>query len=854
MIRFARAAHRAALFVSVAAAALGAAPALAQMAPAVQPATETVVVPGQRLRQERAIDARRTSTAILDAVTADEMGRVADKNVAESIERLPGVSLKYDQGEGRFVSLRGIDGALNNVTVNGVDLGSPEGDTRQLPLDVVGGQFLSRVEVIKAITPDMDGQAIGGNVNLVLQSPYDFGQDAFLRLSLQGGEHELNGTIPFALETAAGFVFGGNDQFGLMLGASYQERDFRSYGLYPDDWGPVAGSRRGAPINIKFTTYDIRRARTGLSLAAEWRPQEGSRVYLQGLYSLFTEDEYRQRYRLDFGALRFNPDGTTATFSGGERRQDLRLEQKDKSLLNLTLGGEHRFGAWKADGLLAWGLNELDEPNEVWLFRSGGQPGGAISGAVDFGPLLYSVTPTVDAPPSALEFRQLTIQQNKAEETILTAALNLQRSIGWGDEGSFVKVGLRLRDAEKIQDNNQPRYDRGTTANRFTLASAGLAGRPTATRLDGRTYPNPVTIDAGLMRAFTDGALGSPRIVFNPTVTASAAIGSDWTVEERVSAAYAMASLEFGKWTVLGGLRAEHTETSVATKLPTAGGLANDGSYTSWLPGLHVRYETDNDVVARLAVTRTLGRPAYGQLTPAASINVQPATPVISRGDPSLEPYLSTNIDLAADWYFARGGVLGVGIFHKDISDYIFTATERARNVTFQGVTYPEVVLSQPANASSATVTGLELNYQQQFRFLPAPFDGFGVGATVTLTDSEVDVPGRGKLALPRQSDLVWGLQLFYQGYGFEGSISYQDTSEYLDTVAATQQFDTYFNQFRRLGAKLSYAIAPNAAVFIEGQNLNDEVLWEYQGARPDWQIGYERYGRTLYLGVTASF
>ncbi len=825
----------------------------AQDTPPDAPVSDEIVVVGQRLRQERALDIRRNSEALVDAIAADEIGRLADKNVAESVERLPGVSLKYDQGEGRYVSLRGIDGALNNVTVNGVDLGSPDGDTRQLPLDVVGGQLLSRVTVVKAVTPDMDAQAIGGSVDVRLQSPFDFGKPLIARALVQGGEHEQNDTNPYAGELAVGGVFGDRGQFGVLIGASYQERDFRTYGVYPDDWAAAPGSTRGRPTNIKYTTYDLLRQRTGAAANLEWRPGDNQRVYLQALYSLFQEDEYRQRYRLDFGTVTFNPDGITATGAGGERRQDLRLEQKDKSILNVTLGSETTIGAWTLDGQISRGHNELDEPNKVWTFRSAGLPGGTIATNLNFGPLLYTATPAAEVPASALQFRQLTVQRNFAEEDITTGVINVRRNLSFGED-SYIQFGARIRDAEKTQDNANDRYDRGSTANRFTLADFGLLGQPTATYLDGTVYPNSVTIDAGAIEAFTAANLGGVRIVLNPSVTNAAALSGDYTVEERVTAGYGMVNFDFGRLSILGGVRVERTETSVSTPLPTVSSLSNEGEYVNVLPGLHARFEGDHDIVLRGAITRTLGRPGYGQLSPAASINTVPATPVISRGDPELEPYLSTNIDAAIDWYFAPGGVLGLGIFHKTISDYIFTRTELATNVTFQTITYPTVQLSQPANAGEADVSGLELNYQQQFTFLPGAFSGIGVAANLTLSDSSVDVPGRGTLALPRQSDRVWGVQLFYQKYGFEGTLAYHHTSAYLDTVAASAADDTYFNRFRRLDAKLSYAVTPRLKVFVEGQNLNDETLWEYQGGRPDWQIGYEQYGRTTYVGLSANW
>lgn len=823
---------------------------------------QEVVVVGQRLSQQNAIAIKQRAQNVVDATSADEMGRMADKNLAENIERLPGVSLKYDQGEGRYVSIRGVDGALNNVTVNGVDLGSPDGDTRQLPLDVIGGQLLSRVEVIKVVTPDMDAQAVGGTVNLVPQSPFDFKRDHFGRFAAQVGWHELNSTNPVAADAAAGAVWGPNREMGFLFGANYSKRDYRSYGIYPDDWSDVTGFERGLPTNIKYTTYDLDRERLGLAANFEMRPAAGQRYYLQALYSQFKEEEYRQRYRLDFGTVTPSGDGYTGTATGGERRQDLRLENKDKSVANLTFGGENHIGQWTLDYQMALGRNELDEPNKVWTFRSSGITGGSVSSSIDMRPFIYTVTPVAEVAPSALQFRQLTVQRNKASEDISILSLNARRDFS-ADGRTYVKAGLRLRDASKMQDNASDRYDRGTSANRFTLASNGLLGAVHTTILDDVTLVNQPTINADAMKAYTNAHLGDATMVYSTTVSQQQEVLNDYTVDERVSAAYVMGAYAVGRLTVSGGVRAEKTEgefhgfetRGLTTSTPTIVPVDVSRDYTNVLPNLIVRFDATDRLVLRAAYSQTVGRPAYPQMTSGQNIDETTSPVTISGGNPDLKPYLSKNIDLSAEWYFARGGLLSAGAFSKAIDDPIFSSRTTASNVTFAGTTYTSAVLVRPANAGSADIKGIELNYQQQFRFLPGVLKGLGISANATFTDSEMNDPaGRGKTAMPRQSDTVYGVQLFYQDDRIEAALAYHHSDAYLDTIGADTDADTYFNDFNRLDAKLSYAVSPRLTLTIEGQNLNDEPLWEYQGRRPERVIGYEKYGRTAYLGLRARF
>lgn len=840
--------------------AMAASSALAQDATAV----DELVVTGQRLSQQRAIEVKRATEGVSDAISSDEIGRLPDKNVAENLERLPGVSLKYDQGEGRFVSIRGVDGALNNVTVNGVQIGSPDPDTRQMPLDVVSGQLASRVEVIKAVTPDMDAQGIGGTINLVTQSAFDLKEDFLLQGKVQVGDQELNDKRPWAGDLSLGAVFGPDESWGALAGVTYSIRDFRSYGLYPDDWRPVAGSARGMPTNIKYTTYEIERERLGFNAALEFRPTTEDRFYLRGLYSKFTEDEYRQRYRLDFataamiaaGRVTRNADGTGVS-TAAERRQDLRLEQKDKSISTISVGAVQSRGDYHLDYDLSYIHNELDEPNQVWQFR-----GGSLTVDFDMRPSLYTATPRVEAAPTDLGFRQLAVQANLGEQTAWAGVINLKRDLAWG-EGGYLKAGLKYRDTETRQDANNTVYDRaGAGANRFSLADFNLRGQPTETLLGGRTYANPVTIDRDAMSAFTAQNLSGPRFVLNTATTLSNAVLGDYTVDEQVAAAYVMGSIDLGQITLLGGVRVESTAGDVSgfrlVNGTTVAPVSAEIDYLDVLPSLHVKFEPREDLVLRAAVTQTLGRPEYTALTPGGSMSFLETTPArfegsFSEGNADLKPYKSTNLDASAEWYFAQGGLLSAAAFYKKIKDPIFGFSETRNNVILENRLFDRLSYSQPRNADEGEIRGVEFAYQQQFTLLPGAFAGLGLAANATFTDSELKVPTRAdKLPFPKQSDTVYGAQLFYQKYGIQAALSYHSASAYQDTFGGSAQADTFFNRFERVDFKASYAVTPKVSVFFEGQNLNDEVLWEYQGGRPDWIIGYERYGATYYVGVQA--
>ena len=822
-------------------------------------AVAELVVTGQRLSQQRAIEVKREALAVTEVISADELGRLSDKNVAENLERLPGVGVSYDQGEGRYVSVRGTPAQLNNVTLNGVEVGNPDGDSRALPLDVVNSQLLGRLEVVKSVSPDMDAQGIGGTINLVTQSPFDYGQNMFARAGAQVGYQDFNEKSPVEADVAVGGVFG-DGRVGVLLGASYAYRDYRSDGLYPDDWRSVPGvARGGLPINIKFTNYNLKRERIGASGALEFRPNDLDQFYVRGLYSRFTEDEYRQRWRLDFASnlanLTLNADGETGVATNVESRQDLRLEYKEKSISNYSAGGVHERGPWTFDYDLSYGYNELVEPNEVWQFR-----GGSFTVDFDMGPLLYTAEPR-NAQASALGFRQYTAQDESGEETNKAARFNIRRDIDVGVD-SFFKFGLKLRETDKSFDGRTNVWTRGSSANRFTLADYGLQGPVMEVDLGDYTYLNRFTIDADAMNAFTDANLGGPLMVADASASLANAVLSDYDLTERVLAGYAMANVDFGRVRVIGGWRIEHTETDVEGFRLASGvvtPVSQSGDYTNFLPNLHLQFRPSADVVLRAAYTHTLGRPQYPQLRPGGELEFLELSPgrfdgALSEGNVDLKPFLSENFDVSAEWYFAPGGLVSLGAFYKKIDDPIFTFSETLTGVTLDGRFFERLNYAQPRNAEEGEIKGLELAYQQQFVFLPGLWSGFGVSGNVTVTDSSLTVPGRGEVPFPAQSDLLYGAQLFYQAGPVEAALSYHHTGKAVQGLGSSEETDTFDDDYRRLDAKVSYALTDKISLTFEAQNLNDEVLREYQGGREDWLTNYERYGRTYYVGVSAQW
>ncbi len=825
---------------------------------------QVIIVTGQRAQQEKSIAAKRSATGIVDVASADEIGQLPDRNVAEVVERLPGVGVQYDQGEGRYVAVRGLPSDLNGYTVNGWEIGNPDGQTRRLPLDVISGQLLNRVEVIKAKPANLDGQGIGGTINLVTQTAFDYQKPFNVVASAQVGVQELNDEVPIRGDIAVAGRFGGEQQFGLALGASYSKRDFDSHGFFPDDWAPFPGAARGGiPINIKYSEYRLDRERIGGTGSLDWRGGTTS-LHLRGIYSRFTEDEYRQRYRIDFatsdqreeGNVTLDPNGVTGFAAESGRRSDLRLEYKEKSVLAAMAGGTTELSAVTLDYGIARIHNEVIEPNRVWQFRGSGGPVD-----LDFSDRLFTATPRTEVSADEFGFRSLSEQDERGEEDIWAARLDLAWKLGPSDD-YVVRLGAKSRWTDKTFDSANTNYSRGgNSATRFTLGQFNLQGSDVTVYPDeDRGYVISPVIDAAALQAFTDDPANSRYFVLNEDDTLADAVLDDLDLEEDVLAGYAMADLKFGRLTLTPGIRVERTRLSIAGfQLENEGAVVavrERNDYTNWLPSVIARFEPARDIVMRLAYTRSVGRPNYSDLTPGGEVvfsenddgNFEGEAEL---GNPALRPFLADALDASFEYYFAPGGLLAIGAFIKWIDDPIFSRAVTLIDTSFGGRDYSRLELVRRENARRGRVEGLEASFRQQLRFLPGALSGLGIEANLALIDSELELEDR-TLPFPEQSELLWGAQLFYQRGPIEASVAYHHTGRALLDAGDVLNDDQYNDDLRRLDAKASFAVTPNLRLFAEGQNLTDEPTRQYQGGRRDWVIQNERYGRAFHVGVSA--
>lgn len=866
--RIARARMRA-FFTSASVAALAVAPAHAQDPTG---GMEEIVIRGINLSRQIAVENKRNADAILDSISADDLGRLPDKNSAEALSRLPGVNITIDQGEGRYVSIRGASPALNSVTINGLAVGSVEENSRRVPLDILGGELLGGIEVVKAVTPDLEANAIGGSINVKTQSPHDNDQSFFGRATARVGDDEYEGYHPWAADATIGGKLGSDEALGILLGVSYNDRHFWTRGLYVDDWRDVPGISRGIPESHKFNDYDLHRKRLTLTGVAEYKPDEDSLYFARVVWTDAQETEFRYRNRNYFSRVitpqpaRFSITGQdSGTYTNQRLRVELRAEDKLRRIGNFAVGGENRFDAIEVEYAVSLIDNRMTEPNQNWVFQA---PDTFSSGTWDMKPEYFEIRPntaTILANVANIGINAYTTQElvddDEGWQAKLDATYNLSGLTG------LLKTGGVYRSLTKTQNINSTNYTPGTGgAASFNVGSSGVwTGDVIEGGVGGTFYETGPRLNFSGIDAFTRSNLANTAVLRrDPAASLGASTTSDFTTEENVLAGYAMANLTFGDFRVIGGLRVEHTDvSSEAFDLvngTTSRPVTREGSYTHYLPGLHIQYRAEGSpFVVRAAWTNTIGRPEYPDIAATRTIVRTESTPgvfegSVDSGNPDLEAYKSMNFDLSLEYYLPNSGIISLAGFYKEVDGFIFEERITQTNVTFESQFYDRIVFINNRNANKGKIKGVEFGYQQQFAFLPAPFDGLGTGISATLVDSKINLPGRTDVtSFIGQADTIYSLSAFYQYGPFEAVLSYDWADDILVAPGASPAGDFYDKDYGRLDLKANYRITANISVFAELLNLNDRPLGEFQG-KEEWLTRREFYGRQAFVGATVKW
>ncbi len=765
---------------------------------------DDVVVYGQLTRgQAKALNIQKLSPNIVNVVDVEQFSRYPDVSAAETVQRLPGISITRDQGEGEFVQIRGVPEQFNSLTINGQRMPSIEPDAgRAVGLDLVQSYLIQTITVSKALTPDMEADAIGGMIDFKLR---EANRDEELELyagyglNQQASEYET-----FGRDILSFYGVGGkrllDDKLGVLVAGSY----------FNTDRGSLFNSRRFVDIeeNVlrrrRTTDYDVNRERYGLVGNIDYRLNNTNKWTLTTNYNRYIDDEIRLQARYTWDNER------------EERRTRNRIE--DQELIFTMLKGEHKFNRIKLDYSASYSVGEEDLPDRTeWRYRRdnpvlatldrAGQD--ALSSNTAFG---------LDTP---LEFNRVEFEPRFTEESNTTAALNLEFPVAQ-DNFSTVKVGAKYR-----------LLDRSFRDGGFRPEPLENVVLPTVP--DGQ-FPFPEL-------RFTDAAFADLGFDLLPSDLNLDEEMEGYSASEQVFASYLMNTTHWtDKLTSVAGVRIESTQTDYTR---TDNELQGEGSYTNILPSAHLTYRFTDQSQLRAAFSTALSRPNYTSLVPFETIGEDE----INRGNEDLEAITATNLDLIYERYTSNIGFFSFGLFAKFIENQI---------ITEQVGTEDGFPVISPVNGASAQVFGFEVAMNQSLASLSLPLT---VNANYTFTYSEADFEDdRDDLPLANSPQHIGNLSLLYDNeesglFAVVGGVyrhfifnKFEDTSD-----AQEGNEEIWLDRTFHLDMSLGYRFNDALTLKLQLNNLTDQANTEVSG-KPSESFSRwtetESYGMWGVLGI----
>lgn len=815
---------------------------------------EEVLVVGERLKgQAKALNIQKTNSNITNIISSDQIGKFPDANIGDALKRIPGITVNYDQGEARFANVRGTEPRLNAVLINGERIPSAEASVRNVQLDLIPSDVIQNIELTKALTPEMEADAIGGSINLVTrQAPYD------LRVSgtLGSGYNALSKKPIYtgAIVLSNRFF---DDMVGAVISASYHNHDFGSHnaeGVWDKN---DEGKFYVAEWDIR--RYDLKRIRRSVTGALDFKLGDKSIITLSGIYN--HRDDYENRFRVTYKLKEPDANGISKgseirrqTKGGSTDNDNRRLE--DQRTSNIALSGDHVFfNNLKTDWSISFSKASEERPNERYI--------GWNVKKVDVKTNLADTKKpyfTESVGYDKFSLRELTEEFQNTDEKDFNAKLNLTLPlISDGKYKSNIKFGGRIKNKDKKRDNIAYAYE---------LTDEGKLLYGNMSLIENKDY----TIDKFLAGDYKSGNFTTAEYLgrvnlndskyFEKVNAVADYITSNYDASEKITAGYVQLNQNIGdNLLMIAGIRIENTNIDYkgfVYEEATESFKSRSGNekYTNILPSINLKYDLDQNMILRFAWTNSLARPNYYDLVPYRNISLDDDSEVLEEGNSSLKATKSMNFDLMFENYFESIGIVSAGIFYKSINDFIYVNYSKNYTDPTTGKLYSKHY--QPQNGADAKLFGLEFAFQRQLDFLPGIFKNFGIYANYTFTSSEAEFPSswdnigdETKLKLPGTAPHSLNLALNYQDSKLNAGLSFNYSSPYLDSESLdlTPGLERYYDKVTYLDFTASYVITKNIRIYAEANNLLNQPLRYYAGSTErTYQAEY--YDRKFNFGV----
>ena len=826
--------------------------------------TEELLVVGTKASIISAIEKQRDSNQILSVIDSDALGEFPDTTAAEALRRISGISVENDQGEGRYVTVRGLSGDLNNISVNGATIPAPEGG-RKVMLDGLPTELLDSIEVYKSLTPDQDLDSIGGRVEFNTKSALDLDGTYFkLKANTQYNDQTYNNDNPKISLTYGDMI---SENVGHIIGLTYSKKQVVTYNNetgFPA-WAATGGNY-AIDDDFESRYYDLTRERLGITYDIDYRINDESSMYANILWNEYVDDELR--YKDEYGKLKnSNVTATGSTITEIRRDAEVRVREEVRTIRTFILGGNTIVNGWDAEFAFSNSFAEEDDTDNVDAkFRSStfkaaacGGPCGSFDYSNPQKPRMTLVPAITTGAGNIYDPASMGVDEIEEEDSVIDDTIS-------SFQADFTKEGFTVSD---IPTTLKFGFKYSTREKEKTVS--GFASDPGTSQ----SNYNPITTPVKWPFPNVFGPMADPATIFALQGTfgsltnnyAKPNYNKDFVSEEDITALYLMGTMEIENAVVIAGLRAEDTS------FDTLGYNKEDGSiirasknYTFVSPSVNVKYFVNDDTIVRGAIWRSLSRPGFGETAPVADFKSDGTAADGSTiykgemGNPDLEPYESTNLDLSFERYYENGAV-SIGYFRKDVKNAIYPQVTAG---VVGGINFSE--LETYINSEKSTVDGIEFNFFREFVNLPEPFDGLFISLNLTEVDAESDVPSAaGVFTVPfrKLADSTRNLSIGYDKGKVDMRLSLAERSDYLDyladddieTTVDNLNYDNirFTDDHSQIDFTAKYYLNDNLTLKLDLININDEPEFYYWG-NTSRLSQYDEYGRSATIGFTYKY
>ncbi|WDJ07617.1 TonB-dependent receptor [Xanthomonas campestris] len=874
---------------------------------------DKVQVTGLRRAIEGAISVKRDSTSIVEAISAEDIGRLPDVSIAESLARLPGLAAQRVAGRAQVISVRGLSPDFSTTLLNGREVVST-GDNRSVEFDQYPSELVSGVTVYKTPDAGLVGQGLSGTVDMQTARPLSYNE----RVIAIGGRYQRNSLGKAANVDPYGNRFNVSyiDQFadrtiGLTIGYAHTDMPIQEnqVGLY-EPWQQVNAQRQRPGVadgvyfsdGIKALRRTGNQKRDGVMATLQYRPSNAWTSTLDAFHTEAEQIDTANQFELNLS--NYNGGYTPGlnitdvrvndrnTFLGGNASGVYPLvrgmyNKREDKIDAFGWNNEITAGAVKIIADLNYSKATRDELNLENNLQLAPMPQLDTVGVAVNGNGFSQLSPGLNySNPDAL-FLTNTIYGSgygkvpRVEDVLkgarLQASFPMPEALSW-----FSDLDVGVNYAHREKQKTQPEGNITLGAQGEATVAADLQYAPVNLGFAG----------IGALPAWNVPATVSRYMLFNPSDDASFLVSKAWTVEEKITTAWLRANLDT-EWGVVGvrgniGVQLQSADQSSQANYwdasqPVGSEVRpiDDGkTYRDWLPSLNLAFQFPYEQTLRFALAKQVARPRVDQLRASLEFGVDTSTgrPGASGGNPMLDPWRANALDISYEKYFADRAYVAAAFFYKDLKSYIYTQSRD--NYDFSALVAGYVpppgsapvlttgTFSAPFNGKGGTLRGLELTASLPLDLVFAPLEGFGIQASATFNDSDVQIRdpesassvGDGAISLPGLSKRVYNLTAYYEHKGFEARASQRRRSDFIGEIGN-------FNGNRTLryvvgenitDAQISYNFADTSSLagltlLLQASNLSNSPYRTYAETK-DRPLEYIEWGRTFVLGVNYKF